>query len=103
MTAPYYRPLIGFPKTWTMGTGELQHAELLLVKASDSAELEAYRGKLKGKLLLLYRTDTLKQRQADASRRSDEDLEKMAAAPAPTPPGTTAQRRRSNSLVPREP
>jgi hypothetical protein len=86
MTAPYYRPLIGFPKTWTKGTGGLQHAELLLVKASDSAELENYRGKLKGKLLLLYRTDTLKQGfKADASRRSDEDLEKNGRRGSPTP------------------
>lgn len=93
MTAPYYRPLIGFPKTWTKGTGGLLHAELLLVKASDSAELETYRGKLKGKLLLLYRTDTLKQSfKADASRRSNEDLEKMAAAAPPLPPNAATRR-----------
>jgi carboxypeptidase Q len=88
LTAPYYRPLIGYPKTWTKGSGGLQHAEVLLVKANDSAALEAYQGKLKGKVVMLYRADTLKQSfKTDASRRTDEDLAKMAAA-APPPPDT---------------
>src|SRR5664279_978158 len=38
MTAPYYKPLIGLPKTWTSGTGGLQHAEIIIVTAKDSAE-----------------------------------------------------------------
>jgi carboxypeptidase Q len=103
MTAPYYRPLIGFPKTWTSGTKGPQHAELLLVKATDSASLEAYQGKMKGKLVLLYRTDTLKQSfKADASRRTDEDLEKLAAAPAPVQADTAElRRRREQQLISR--
>ena len=28
MTAPYYKPLIGFPKTFSMGTKGLTHAEV---------------------------------------------------------------------------
>ena len=81
MTAPYYRPLIGFPKTWTKGSDGLQHAEVVLVKATDSAGLDAYRGKLKGKLVLLYRNDTLKQSfVTDATRHTDEELEKMSTA-----------------------
>ena len=81
MTAPYYRPLIGFPKTWTKGTNGLKNAEIIVVKAADSAALEAYRGKLKNKIVLLYRTDTLKPTyKADAERHTDEELAKMAAA-----------------------
>ncbi|MEI9908950.1 MAG: hypothetical protein WDO71_04340 [Bacteroidota bacterium] len=68
MTAPYYRPLIAFPKTWTKGTNGLQNAEVLLITAKDSVELEQYRGKLKGKILIMNRTDTLKQTfKADAA------------------------------------
>lgn len=86
LTAPYYRPLIGYPKTWTKGTDGLKDAAVLLIKAGDSAALEAYRGKLKGKLILLYRNDTLKQSfVTDATRRTDEELEKMAAATPPDP------------------
>ena len=99
MTAPYYRPLIAFPKAWTKGTNGLQTAEIFLVNAKDSAELEQYRGKLTGKVILLYRTDTLKQSfTADARRLTDEDLQKMANAVAQQPrqqqaPDTAQQRR----------
>lgn len=95
LTAPYYRPMIGYPKTWTKGSGGLQNAEILLIKATDSAGLESYRDKVKGKILLLYRTDTLKQSfKSDANRHTDEDLDKMAAAAPPAPLDTAALRRR---------
>ncbi|MET0394971.1 MAG: M20/M25/M40 family metallo-hydrolase, partial [Chitinophagaceae bacterium] len=97
MTAPYYKPMIAYPKTWTKGTDGLKQAGILLVKAKDSAELETYRGKLKGKIILLYRNDTLKQTfQADARRYTDEDLDKMANATPQQPrqrTGDTTQRR----------
>ncbi|MDO9373851.1 MAG: M20/M25/M40 family metallo-hydrolase [Bacteroidota bacterium] len=95
LTAPYYRPLIGYPKTWTKGTGGLKSADVLLIKAADSAALETYRGKLNGKVLLLYRTDTLKQTFiTDATRRTDDELEKMASAQPPAPLDTAELRRR---------
>lgn len=86
MTAPYYRPLIAFPKTWTSSTKGLKNAAVILVNVKDSSELAAFKGKLKGKLVLVPRTDTLKPSyNADASRRSEEDLAKMAAfVPQPT-------------------
>lgn len=100
MTAPYYKPMIAYPKTWTKGTKGLQNAEVALVEAKDSVELEKYKGKLKGKVIILYRTDTLKQTfTADARRYTDEDLEKMANAKPQQPrgqnqPADTAQQRR---------
>ncbi|MEP7111598.1 MAG: M20/M25/M40 family metallo-hydrolase [Ferruginibacter sp.] len=95
LTAPYYRPLIGQPKAWTRGSGGLQHAEVILVKANDSAALEVYRGKLNGKVVLLYRTDTLKQSfKTDARRYTDEELEKMSNATQPLSADTTGQFRR---------
>lgn len=84
MNAPYYKPLIAYPKTWTKGTGGLKKADILLVKAKDSAELQTYAGKMKGKVILLYRQDTLKPSyQPDAVRYTDDELYKMAAAEAP--------------------
>jgi len=100
MTAPYYRPLIAFPKTWTRGTNGLQSAEVILVEAKDSAALEAYRGKLAGKVVLFYRTDTLKQSfKADAERYSDEDLAKMEEAKPQGPVDTAAQRRMRENFM----
>lgn len=81
MTAPYYRPLIAFPKAWTRGTKKLKSAEVVLIEVKDSADVEKYRGKLKGKLLLPFRNDTLKQSfKPDAERYTDEELKKMAEA-----------------------
>src|SRR5215831_10209816 len=90
MTSPYYKPLIAFPLSWTSGTSGLQNAEVILVSAKDSTELEAYKGKLKGKLVLALREDTLKPNymNPDASRRSDDELQKMEAwGPAVNPAG----------------
>jgi hypothetical protein len=62
MSAPYYKPMIAYPKTWTKGTKGLKQAEVLLVEAKDSADLEKYKGKLKNKLVLL-----LQDRYAEAN------------------------------------
>jgi hypothetical protein len=100
MSAPYYKPMIAYPKTWTKGTKGLQNAEVILIEAKDSAELEKYKGKLKNKVIVLYRNDTLKQTfTADAKRYTNEDLEKMADAKPQQPraqnqPADTAQQRR---------
>jgi len=107
MTAPYYKPMIAYPKTWTKGTKGLKQAEVILVEAKDSADLETYKGKLKHKVVLLYRTDTLKQTFiADAKRLTDDELEKRASAPLPQSrqaDGTdTAQQRRIREFQQRQ-
>ncbi|HYE55809.1 MAG TPA: peptidase M28, partial [Chitinophagaceae bacterium] len=80
MTQPYYRPFIAFPKAWTAGTNGMKTADVILVNAKDSAELMTYKGKLKGKVILVMRNDTLKPTfAADAQRFTDEALNKMAA------------------------
>lgn len=98
MTAPYYRPLIAFPKTWTKGTAGLQNAEVVLITATDSATLEPYRNKLKGKVVLLYRSDTVKLSfEADARRFTDDELLRRAGGQpqsGPQAPQDTAQQRR---------
>ena len=55
MTAPYYEPLIGFPKTFSKGTNGLKHAQVVLIDVKDSSGLAAYQGKLKNKIVLLKR------------------------------------------------
>lgn len=80
MTVPYYKSLIGLPKTWTSGTNGLQSAEIIILTAKDTVELFTYAGKLKGKVIILPRMDTLKPTYtADASRYADSQLNRMAA------------------------
>lgn len=80
MKAPYYRPLIAYPKTWTAGTkGKLKEAEIFLIDETDTTALENYKGKLKDKIILLYKNDKITPSfKADANRYTDEELEKMA-------------------------
>lgn len=107
MTVPYYKPIIAYPKTWTKGTKGLKKAEIMVVDAKDSIELEKYKGTLKNKVVLLYRNDTLKQSfVADAKRLTDEELEKSAAAPMPqtrqNDGSDTAQQRRMREFQRRQ-
>lgn len=81
MTAPYYKPLLVWPKTWTAGTKGLKKGSLIVVELKDTASLLAYKGKLKGKLIIIDQLNPYKQSfKSDAIRYSDEDLAKMAAA-----------------------
>lgn len=106
MTAPYYKPLIAFPKAWCSGSNGLQNADIIIVSAKDSVELDTYKGKLRGKVILLPRTDTLKHSfQPDANRFTDEELKKMAdydpknrPAPGQRPPGAPGGARPPQSV-----
>ncbi len=78
MTSPYYEPLIGFPKTFSRGTKGLAHSEVVLIDVKDSSGLSAYQGKLKDKIVMLKRNDSLPLAfKADVVRYADSDLFKM--------------------------
>jgi carboxypeptidase Q len=80
MTAPYYKPLIGFPKTFSRGTNGVAHAQVILLELKDSSSLAAYHGLLKDKIVIIKRTDSLTLGFApDASRYSDSQLLMLAA------------------------
>ena len=86
LKTPYYKNLLAYPKTWTSGTRGSKTAELLVIAAKDTLELEKYRGQLKGKILILDQAIVYKYSfKADAVRYSDAELQAMAAA-QPTPP-----------------
>lgn len=76
--SPWYRSLIAYPKTWSAGTKGPQIGGVLLISAKDSIELSVYRGKLKGKVLIV---DNLIEYEPDfkpnPERRTDEELREM--------------------------
>ncbi len=96
MTQPYYQPLIATPSAWTAGSGGLIRGTPMLLKIEEAADLEKYKGKLAGQIVLIStdrEADT--HFQPDARRRSAEDLEELALAPEPRGgPSNFAQRRR---------
>jgi len=100
ITAPYYKPLLAYPKAWTSGTRGLKSAEVIVISAKDTTELENYRGKLKGKVIIMDQMVAYKHTfKADAERYTDEELNKMAIATmAPQRTVDTALQRRQMQL-----
>ena len=79
LSSPYYKPLIAFPKAWCGGTNGPQSASVLLIAAKDSADLDQYKGKLAGKILILDVSQTYQQSfKADATRYTDDQLDSMS-------------------------
>ncbi len=76
MTEPYYQPLIGMAKAWTPGTNGEIEAEVIRVQAATVEDLEKYKGKLGGKIVLMTTITNLDNSwEADASRFTEEELE----------------------------
>lgn len=86
--APTYYPIIGYPKAWTGSTNGQVSGEVIYVDASTDAELEKYKGKLKGKIVLL---DTLREVkewfEPSGSRYNAEKLLDLANAGKPNQSG----------------
>ena len=79
MTAPYYKPLIAYPKAWCNGTDGQKSASVLLISAKDSAGLDKYKGQLAGKILIPDVDEVYQQSfKADANRYTDEQLDSMS-------------------------
>lgn len=97
---PQVFPVIAYPKAWSPSTKGVVTAEVVHFTAKTEADLEKYRGKLAGKIVLV--TPDMRDVKADfggmGTRRSDEDLKKMADwAPSPTPPQSQAGDGQRNS------
>ncbi len=88
-TLPFYRPIIASPKAWTPGTKGPIKSEVVLIKADTITDLAKYKGKLKGKIVMVESATVQPLKNtyaADAVRYTDEQLAAMASA-QPTPGG----------------
>jgi hypothetical protein len=82
--SPRFSPLIAYPKAWSPGTNGMVRGEVVLLDVKTVADLDKYKGKLKGKIVLFSQA-----RQIDplfdppAHRQTDEELMRLAnAAPS---------------------
>lgn len=81
-------PVIAYPKAWSPSTRGRVSGEVIYLEAGNEEELAAYKGKLKGKFVLLDTLRTIEAPfEAEAKRQSPEELLKLANAPLPTPFG----------------
>ena len=84
VTEPQGIPLIAYPKAWSPGTNGAITADVVYLNAKDDAELEKFKGKLKGAIVLTSPMREVKARfEAMGTRRDEKDLLSLADAPEP--------------------
>lgn len=75
MIEPQYQPLIGFPLAWTPGTDGAVQGEAIYAPMTTDADLDRFKGKLKGKIVLTMRPKELAMiLQAQGHRLTNEEL-----------------------------
>jgi carboxypeptidase Q len=85
MKEPEFQPIIGFAQPWTHGTNGPVTGEAVLAVISSAADLDQYKGKLKGKFVLTATPHASEMVTAPLSRRlTDAELEAAEISPDPT-------------------
>jgi carboxypeptidase Q len=88
VTEPQAIPLIAFPKAWSPGFEAPLTAEVVYVDARTEADLEKFKGKLKGKIVLTAPVREVPAHfQAQGTRLNEKELLALADAPEPRPTG----------------
>ncbi|MFZ2286570.1 MAG: M20/M25/M40 family metallo-hydrolase [Bacteroidales bacterium] len=83
MTSPYYSNFSVTPVAWTSGTNGLIKGEVILVDIKTLNDIEKYRGKLKGKIIMSPATSQYEVNwEPLASRLTEEDLKNLSLVPA---------------------
>ena len=94
VTEPLTIPLIAYPKAWSPGTAGPLTAEVIYFDAKDDADLERFKGKLKGAIVLTSLMREVKAHfEAPGTRRDEKDLLSLADAPEPRRGGGGGGRR----------
>ena len=99
LETPAYASLIGFPLAWTPGTNGPVTADAVLAPLHSADDFAKYKGKLKGKIVLIFdpRELTL-HTDPEAHRLTDEEVEARTKTPDPSHNGFFF---RSNAPAPR--
>ncbi len=85
LTAPDYQPMTGYPIAHTPGTGGRLELEVVIADVRSRADLEALRGKLRGKAVLSTPPATVDRRRfaTGTPERTDREMERLARAVLP--------------------
>ncbi len=97
MLTPRVMPIIGMPRAWTPGTGGAVTAELVRPVITSEADAAAWRGKLRGRIVLtqpVRQVRMLEYGDGFVARYDDQDgrwrREAMTPSPPPSPPPPAA-------------
>jgi hypothetical protein len=76
LETPAYAPLIGFPLAWTPGTNGPVTADAVWAPMHSKDDFAKYKGKLKGKIVLIFDPRELPlHTQAESHRLTDEEIQ----------------------------
>ncbi len=85
LETPAYASLIGFPLAWTPGTNGPVTAEAVLAPLHSEADFAKYKGKLKGKIVLIFDPRELAMHtEPEAHRLTDAEIEARTQTPDPS-------------------
>jgi len=85
---PDFIPLIAYPKAWSPSTNGVVRGPVVYLDAKTAEDLEKYKGKLKGAIVLISPPrDVQAHFTSEGRRMTDETLLAMANADPPTPGG----------------
>ncbi|HKZ77792.1 MAG TPA: M20/M25/M40 family metallo-hydrolase [Pyrinomonadaceae bacterium] len=88
---PQAIPLIAYPKAWSPGTNGLLTADVIYLDAKSDSELEKFKGRVKGAIVLTAPMPEVKAHfEAMGTRRDEKNL--LALADAPEPRGRQGRR-----------
>src|SRR5271154_121388 len=85
LETPAYASLIGFPLAWTPGTNGPVTADAVLAPLHSEADFAKYKGKLKGKIVLIFDPRELAMHtEPEAHRLTDAEIEARTQTPDPS-------------------
>jgi hypothetical protein len=88
VSSPIAIPLIAYPKAWSPSLSGPLTADVVYVDARTEADLEKYKGQLKGKIVLTAAVREVPAHfDAQGTRLTEKDLLALADAPEPRPAG----------------
>ena len=88
MLSPRAFPLHALPKAWTPGTSGTVEGDAMLVSIESQADMDKYRGKLRGKVLLVSDARAYKfGDKPDMQRYSEDELHEMTGVEVPADRG----------------
>ena len=78
MTAPRQQQIQGYPVSWHPSTDGVLEGEVVHINSTSKAELDKYKGKLKGKIVALGKMAKINKPKGEAVKRlSDDDLAEL--------------------------
>jgi len=86
VTQPYNVPLKAYPNAWSPGLGQPRETDVIFLDATNTTQLEKYKGKLKGAIVLVSPVRNVPPRYEPLARRLEAtNLLALANAEAPSP------------------